>query len=112
MRSGRLFSLNHSLRRIAFVGLASMLLWTSRAGAGTQYIYHTVFATSFVTVIDTNTSVPPATPYWGGLNAADFTVTFAAWQGGLLPNWNFSDIVYHAILSTNSHNAKDRLTIV
>jgi hypothetical protein len=89
-----------------------MLLWTSRAGAATQYIYHTVFATSFVTVIDTNTSVPPATPYWGGLNAADFTVTFAAWQGGLLPNWNFSDIVYHAILSTNSHNAKDRLTIV
>jgi hypothetical protein len=38
-------------------------------------------------------------------------VTFAAWQGGLLPDWNFSDIVYHAILSTNSNNAKDRLTI-
>ena len=81
------------------------------AHAETQYVYHTAFATSFVTVIDTNTRVPPAVPYWGGLDAADFTVTYAAWQGGMLPEWNYSDIVYHAILSTNGSNAKDRLAI-
>jgi hypothetical protein len=110
MRHRRQFAVG-TLRRIAFLGLAVML-WTSPAEAETQYMYHTVFATSFVTLIDTDTSVPPAMPYWGGLNAADFAVTFAAWQGGLLPNWNFSDIVYHAILSTNSLNAKNRLSIV
>jgi hypothetical protein len=46
--------------------------------------YQLIFATSFVTAIDTDTSVPPATPYFGGLAAADYTVTYAAWQASML----------------------------
>jgi hypothetical protein len=69
--------------------------------------YHLIFATSFPTDIDTDTSVPPATPFFGGLAAADYTVTYAAWSGGMLPEWNFADITWHAVLSTNGHNAKD-----
>jgi hypothetical protein len=73
--------------------------------------YQLLFATSFTTLIDTDTSVPPATPYFGGLAAADYTVTYAAWEANILPIWNFSDIVYHAVLSTNGHDARDRLDI-
>jgi hypothetical protein len=45
------------------------------------------------------------------LAAAEYTVTYAAYQAGLLPNWSFSDILYHAVLSTNGHDVRDRVLI-
>jgi hypothetical protein len=73
--------------------------------------YHLIFATSFQTDIDTDTSVPPATPFFGGLAAADYAVTYTAWAAGMLPDWNFADLAWHAVLSTNGHNAKDRISV-
>jgi hypothetical protein len=73
--------------------------------------YHIIFATSFVTVISSDTTVPPALPAFGGLAAADYTVTFAAAQAGLVPGWNDLDITYKALLSTNGNDARDRITI-
>lgn len=67
--------------------------------------------TGFVTSIDTDTTVPPAIPQFGGLAAADYGVTYAAAGGGLITGWNSSDIIYKAILSTEGNNARDRLAI-
>ena len=71
-----------------------------------------MFATSFVTAVDNQPDpIPNPGPYFNGLDSADSLVTYAAWQANLLPNWNFQDNVYHAVLSTQAHNAKDRLDI-
>jgi len=29
----------------------------------------------------------------------------------MLPDWNFNDIIFHAVLSTNGHDAKDRINL-
>ena len=74
--------------------------------------YQLVFATSFLTAITTDTSVPPLSPFFGGIPAADYTVTLTAAQGGLLPTWNSIDIVWHAILSDSTVNARDHVPIL
>jgi len=60
-----------------------------------------IFATSFQTYVSTDSSVPPLVPdRFGGIAAADWVCTNAAFVAGLIPTWNGSDIYWHAILST------------
>ncbi|MEN0109348.1 MAG: hypothetical protein AAF805_01370 [Planctomycetota bacterium] len=77
--------------------------------------YHLVFATDFVHGISTNTFVPALDfPAFGGLDAADWIVTQAAWRGGWVnsPNQGFNfDQQYTAVLSSSTTNAIDRLAI-
>jgi hypothetical protein len=73
--------------------------------------YQVIFATSFTAAVSPNSTFPPSLPYFTGLDQADYLVTYAAYQANLLPNWNQTDLVYHAILSTDGHNAKDRLDV-
>ena len=73
--------------------------------------YQLMFVNSFDTFISVQTGSPPFLPFWGGLDAADWTVSFAASQGGLIDNWNQSDIIYKAVLSTQTETAFDRLDI-
>ena len=60
--------------------------------------------------------VPPThtTPVWyfGGIDAADYIVNYAAAAGGLNPNWNGSDITWKAILSNSTVNARDRINLL
>src|SRR4051794_2286121 len=105
--------------RFLVIILVCLILWVPRVVADTPIPpglnpgdhYQLIFATSVVTAIDSNTQVPPAWPFFGGLAAADWGVTFSAWQANILPNWNFVDPIYHAVLSTNGHDAKDRISI-
>jgi len=61
--------------------------------------------------------VPPFLPGFGGLDAADWAVTFYASQGGLLEPffpgtfWDSHNIIYKAVLSTQAMPAVDRLDI-
>jgi hypothetical protein len=105
-------SLDHSLLRPAMVVLALVLGFAPLAGAATIGYIHFVFVTRDLYEIDTDTSVPPASPLFGGLEAADYTVTQAAANAGILHNWNGTDLIYHAILSTNGQNASDRIPIL
>ena len=74
--------------------------------------YHVMFATSFQTNIDSSTIVPASFPFFGGLDAADWTVTYAAFLGGLLEDeWSGFDTVYQAVLSINGENARDRINV-
>lgn len=107
-----------ALRRVRyliamFVCCMALPCWAAPVPVGLQPgdQYHIIFATSFVTVISSDTTVPPALPAFGGLAAADYTVTFAAAQAGLVPGWNDLDITYKALLSTNGNDARDRITI-
>ena len=74
--------------------------------------YHVMFATSFNTNITGDPSVPAPFPFFGGLDAADWTVTYAAFLGGLLEDeWSGFDTVYQAVLSINGENARDRINV-
>lgn len=104
--------------RALFVTWLALGLFSSSASAafvppglhpGDQY--HLVFVTSTVTGIDTDTSVPPAIPFWGGIAAADYLVTDSADAAGLIPGWNHVDILYHAILSDSTVDARDHINV-
>ena len=73
--------------------------------------YHLVFATSFISHISSDTSVPPPFPYFGGVTAADYLITEAAASSGYIPNWNSSDITWKAILSTTSQAAPEHINV-
>jgi hypothetical protein len=73
--------------------------------------YHIVFATSLLTDIDSTPAVPPSFPSFGGLDAADWLVTFAAFNAGRVPDWDGVATTWTAILSSDSVNARDRVTI-
>ena len=73
--------------------------------------YHIAFATSFQTSLSSNTSVPPSFPFFGGIEAASWNVTFAAFNSGLFTGWNGSDILYRAVLSDSTANAIDHTNI-
>jgi len=83
------------------------------AGLGPGDQYHILFATSTVAYVTNDTSVPPPTPAeFGGIDAADWIVTYRAAFAGLVPGWNGLDLVYRSILSIDGDNAVDRLSIV
>jgi len=69
---------------------------------------HTVFVASTDYTIDPSQSFPPNPGTFGGLAAADWQCTMRAFQGGLVSNWDGVTIVYRAILSTPTINARDR----
>ena len=79
--------------------------------------YQLIFATSFPTSVDTSHSVPPSIPDFGGFDAADWIVTFAAFNAGLpapddvpwLQGWNGEELVYKAVLSNEFVDARDRI---
>ena len=74
---------------------------------------HMVFVTSFTTGITTDQTVPPASPsHFGGSNAADWICTHAAYNSGILSEWNGLDLIYKAILSTTTSSVKNRIQIV
>lgn len=64
-------------------------------------------------MIDPTQSFPPNPGRFGGLQAADYQVTIAAFNGGLLsmPNWDGISPVYQAVLSTPTVDTRDRLVI-
>jgi len=83
------------------------------AGLGPGDQYHILFATSNLTRVTGDTSVPPPSPTeFGGIAAADWDVTYHAAFAGLVPGWNGLDLVYRSILSIDGDNAVDRLSIV
>ena len=73
--------------------------------------YHIIFVTGLVTAIDTDTTVPPNIPLWGGIAAADYIVTGSAAAGGLTDNSGFQDITWKAVLSTSTVDARDRINV-
>jgi hypothetical protein len=74
--------------------------------------YHLVFVTSFPTkVTNASTVPPPSSDMFGSMPAADWVVTMAAFDAGLLADWNGLDLVYKAILSTLTEVAHDHVPI-
>ena len=79
--------------------------------------YHRMFVTLEPLVVGTLEFVPPFLPVFGGLDAADWAVTFYASQAGLLDpfldggTWNNADIYYQAVLSTQTMRVVDLLDI-
>ena len=73
--------------------------------------YHLMFVDSTDLFVDTFVFVPPFLPGFGGLDAADWADTFFASQASLIDNWNQTDILYKAVLSTQTETAADRLDI-
>lgn len=80
-------------------------------GLGPGDTYHIIFATSFAVGLTTDTTVPPILPAIGGPLAADWAVNSAAFDAGLLPQWNAQDLVWKALLSTATTNTRDYLNI-
>jgi hypothetical protein len=74
-------------------------------------VYERIFVTSSKYSVTSDTSVPPLTGVFGGLAAADYQVTLSAYQAGLIPDWNGHDILWHAILSTSTVDARDRVSV-
>lgn len=68
---------------------------------------HTVFATSIQTNLTTSTAVPPSLPTFGGIEAASWICTLRAFSAGLFTGWNGQDLVYKAILSDGTRDARD-----
>ena len=77
--------------------------------------YQLIFVTSFLTAITGDQSFPPSPPLFGNRTDADWLVTSAAYNGGLLTNWDGASIVWKALLSddpgTPQANAKDYVPI-
>ena len=82
--------------------LALILALLAAAATATPLTYQEVFVTSFTTAISTNTAVPPPFPGWGGIDAADWACTFAAYNAGRVPSWDGISPFWKAILSTNT----------
>ncbi|MEM9410208.1 MAG: dockerin type I domain-containing protein [Planctomycetota bacterium] len=74
--------------------------------------YHLCFATSFQTLLSSNTTVPPVPFDFGGIEAASWLTNFAAAQSGLLPDWDGATISWRAVLSDSTANAIDHTNIV
>ena len=74
---------------------------------------HWIYATADKLHVNADTSVPPNFPNFGGTDAADYIVTQGAFFGvdGLLDDWDFITPVWHAILSTVTEGAKDRVPV-
>ena len=73
--------------------------------------YHLLFITDFNASIEPFNTFPPSFPDFGSVQAADWYATEAAVLGGLLTEWNGLDIVYRALISDSTVNARDRMTI-
>jgi hypothetical protein len=73
-------------------------------------VYHRAFVTSASYIVEAPI-YPPDPGAFSGLAGADFQVTQAAYDAGLIPDWNGIDIVWHAILSDETINAKDHVAI-
>ena len=75
----------------------------------TPATFHKMFATSSLTGIITDPVSPPPFPTsFGSLEAADWVCTFAAFNGGLVEGWDGLDLVYKAVLSSDTVHAADR----
>ena len=72
---------------------------------------HTIFVTSTDAYVTNSDSMPPDVPFFGGLDSADWSVTYAAYNAGLVPNWDWNTIVYKAVLSSTSASAYQRIQI-
>ena len=73
--------------------------------------YHRIFVTSGTFGISSNGSFPPPFGDINGLTGADWHVTFAAFVGGLLSEWDGVATPYTAILSTSTVDANTRFPI-
>ncbi|MEM9184902.1 MAG: hypothetical protein AAGB00_00230 [Planctomycetota bacterium] len=74
--------------------------------------YHLTFTTSTTHGITGSTSVPPGNfPAFGGVDAADWVVTFNAFSAGLLSGWDFQDPEWRAVISNDDEDAIDRVGI-
>ena len=74
--------------------------------------YHVTFTTSTEHGITPDLSVPAGQyPAFGGVDAADWVVTFGASNAGLFFGWDFASPVYRAIISNDESNAIDRVGI-
>jgi hypothetical protein len=64
-----------------------------------------MFVTSSLSSISASTTVPPQFPAFGGVGAADWVVTFDAFNAGLVPGWDGMTPLWHALLSTSTLGA-------
>ncbi len=74
-------------------------------------VSHRIFVTSSTFNVVTSNQFPPGPGEFGGLTAADYQCTFAAYDANLIPNWNGTDILYKAVLSDGTTSAVNRITI-
>lgn len=83
-------------------------------GLGAGDPYHLIFVTSGLKAIDSDTTLPPTNSnFFGGLDQADWVVTFHAWsvQFPATGPWDFVNPIYQAILSTDTVSAASRLEV-
>ena len=73
--------------------------------------YHRIFATSLSFFVVNSGPFPPNIPLFSSATDADWYATLSASNSGLLDSWNGKDIVYQALLSTSSEDAKDRVPV-
>ncbi|HYV36613.1 MAG TPA: PEP-CTERM sorting domain-containing protein [Gemmataceae bacterium] len=74
--------------------------------------YQLIFVTSFLSGVSSANAVPPPDyPDFGGLAAADWVVTSAASDAGLIDNWDGETLLWKALLSIAGQNAVDRIPI-
>jgi hypothetical protein len=108
------------MRRL-MTSLIAACCWLAATQLSAQQYYHDVFVTSFGCRPTPSTLYPPNPGDFNGLAGADYNATFAADEAGMINNWNGTDIVWHAILSSDHRehtgdpnvviNARDRLDI-
>jgi PEP-CTERM motif len=79
------------------------------AGLASGTYYERVFVTSEMFRISTASQIPPTIDQFGGVAAADYQVTNAAYNGNLISNWNGTDSLVHAILSDSTTSAEQHI---
>ncbi|MFH1359331.1 MAG: hypothetical protein ABIH37_05570 [archaeon] len=71
---------------------------------------HLIFATEVLTNIGSGPD--SGFPNFYGIDEADYICTISAWDAGYVPDWNGVDIFYKALLSDESVDARDHITVV
>ena len=61
--------------------------------------YPVLFVTDDVYAVDFFNIIPPIPPFFGSIPAADYHVTAAAYDAGILPEWDFNTLEFHSLLS-------------
>ena len=74
-------------------------------------VYQRLWVSTVDYPIFTSSTYPPSGDV-GGLAGGDYNVTYEAYAAGWIPDWDGDEILFHAILSDETTNARDRLSIV
>ncbi|MGD9724417.1 MAG: PEP-CTERM sorting domain-containing protein [Pirellulales bacterium] len=96
---------------VLLLGVQTATAATIPPGLNPGDIYHRIFVTSGAYSVTSSDVVPTDSSSFGGVAAADYNVTLAAYQAGLIPDWDGETIFYRAILSTSTIDARDHVDV-